>query len=91
MARTDTKFGPVWIFPDMLPQKAAKHGARMDLAWPDLEGFTAEHMGNARGGAWLVRAPIEALAARHFPTDSGAEHPVEEGTIWPPIHKKVEK
>lgn len=91
MAREDTPYGPVWIFPDMLPEKAAKHGARLDLAWPDLEGFTAEHTGPPTGGAWLVRAPIEALASRHFSTDSGAEHPTAEGTVWPPIHKTMEE
>lgn len=83
--RQDTPFGPVWLFPDMLPAKAAMHGARLELMWPDLEGFIAGHTGPPKGGAWLVRAPLEALKARDLPTGSAAEHPVAEGTVWPPI------
>lgn len=84
--RQDTPFGPVWLFPDMLPEKAAKHGARLDLLWPDLDGFSAMHMGPGKGGAWLVRAPKEALDRAGYRTDSAAEHPVAEGTVWPPTH-----
>lgn len=87
--REDTVFGPVWLFPDFLPEKAAKHGARLELMWPDLEGFTAMHTGPAKGGGWVVRAPMAALAARGLPTDSASEHPVKEGTVWPPIHIPV--
>lgn len=83
--REDTSFGPVWIFPDMLPEKAAKHGARLDLMWPDLEGFVAMHMGNAKGGAWLVRAPKAALENSGCLTASASEWPVAEGTVWPPV------
>lgn len=83
--RQDTEFGPVWIYPDTLGEKAAKQGARLELLWPDLEGFIAMHMGPSPGGAFLVRAPAEALAARHFKTGSASEHPVAEGTVWPPI------
>lgn len=84
--RQDTPFGPVWIFPDMLPEKAAMHGARLELLWPDLEGFSAMHTGAPSGGAWIVRAPLAALENAGLPTDSAAEHPVAEGTVWPPIH-----
>lgn len=83
--RRDTPLGPVWIIPDMLPEKAAKHAARLALAWPDLEGFTAMHTGPPNGGAWLVRAPAKALEASLFPTGSASEHLVAEGTVWPPI------
>lgn len=83
--RTETPHGPVWIVPDNLPEKAAKHAARLDLMWPDLEGFDAAHMGPGRGGAWLVRAPMAALEARGLPTGSAAEHPVADGTVWPPL------
>jgi hypothetical protein len=58
----------------------------MDLLWPDLEGFTAMHTGPPKGGAWVVRAPIAALEHAGYRTDSGAEHPVKDGTVWPPIH-----
>lgn len=84
--RQDTPFGPVWLFPDVLPDRAAMHGARMDLLWPDLEGFSAMHTGPSTGGAWVVRASLAALEQAGFPTDSAAEHPVAEGTVWPPIH-----
>lgn len=83
--RHDTPLGPVWIIPDMLPEKAAKHAARLALAWPDLEGFIAMHTGPSHGGAWLVRAPTQALEARGELTGSASEHPVKEGTVWPPI------
>lgn len=84
--RQDTPFGPVWIYPDNLPERAAMHGARIDLLWPDLDGFVAMHTGPAIGGAWLVRAPKEVLDKRGYRTDSAAEHPVADGTCWPPIH-----
>ena len=84
--REDTPFGPVWIFPDFLPMRAAMHGARLELAWPDLEGFSAMHTGPPTGGGWVVRAPLAALEKAGLRTDSAAEHPVAEGTVWPPIH-----
>lgn len=84
--RADTSFGPVWLFPDSLPERAAMHGARLELMWPDLDGFTAMHTGPTKGGAWVVRAPKAALEKCGLATDSAAEHPVEEGTAWPPIH-----
>jgi hypothetical protein len=87
--RQDTPYGPVWLFPDMLPERAAMHGARLELAWPDLEGFSAMHTGPPKGGAWVVRAPLAALERAGLPTDSAAEHPVKEGTVWPPIHKTI--
>jgi hypothetical protein len=83
--RQDTPFGPVWLVPDALPEKVAMQTARLDLLWPDLDGFTAMHTGPPRGGAWLVRAPSRALAARDLPTGSGSEHPVAAGTVWPPL------
>lgn len=83
--RKDTPYGPVWIFPDSLSEKTARHGARLDLMWPDLDDFVAMHAGARRGGAWFVRAPQAALEARGLPTGSAAEHPVAEGTIWPPL------
>jgi hypothetical protein len=30
--RVDTPYGPVWLYPDTLPMKAAMQGARLDLA-----------------------------------------------------------
>lgn len=87
--REDTVFGPVWLFPDFLPEKAAKQGVRLELMWPDLEGFTAMHTGPPTGGGWVVRAPMAALLHAGLPTDSAAEHPVAEGTVWPPIHMPV--
>jgi hypothetical protein len=82
---TETPFGPVWMVPDNLPEKVAMQAARLALAWPDLDGFVAMHTGPPRGGAWLVRAPMAALEARGLPTGSAAEHPVKEGTVWPPL------
>jgi hypothetical protein len=87
--REDTVFGPVWLFPDFLPEKAAKHGVRLELMWPTLEGFTAMHTGPPKGGGWVVRAPMAALEKAGLPTDSASEHPVKEGTVWPPIHIPV--
>lgn len=87
--RQDTPFGPIWIYPDMLGEKLVKKGAQIDLMWPNSEGFIAMHTGPAVGGAWVVRAPMEALEAQGYRTDSAAEHPVAEGTIWPPIHIPV--
>lgn len=87
--REDTPFGPVWLFPDGLPERAAMHGARLELLWPDLDGFSAMHTGPPKGGAWVVRAPLAALEKVGLPTDSAAEHPVKEGTVWPPIHIPV--
>lgn len=84
--RQETPFGPVWIFPDALPEKAAKHGARLELMWPDLEGFSAMHAGPPPPcGAWVVRAPMVALERAGLQTGSASEHPVAEGTVWPPI------
>lgn len=85
MSRQETPFGPVWLEPDFLGEKAAMQAARLDLAWPDLEGFVAMHTGPSRGGAYVVRAPRAALEARGLPTGSAAEVPVAEGTVWPPI------
>lgn len=87
--RHDTPLGPIWIFPDILPAKAAMHGARLELVWPDLEGFTATHIGPSDDGFWLVRAPTAALEQLDFPTGSATEHPVAEGTVWPPIDQEV--
>lgn len=87
--RQDTPYGPIWLFPDGLPEKVAKQGARIDLMWPDLDGFVAMHTGPRNGGAWIVRAPEEALRKAGYRTDSAAEHPVAEGTVWPPIHIPV--
>jgi hypothetical protein len=84
--RHDTPLGPVWIFPDGLGSKAAMQGARLELMWPDLEGFDAKHTGPNPGGAWFVRAPKAALEARGMLTGSAAEHPVAEGTVWPPTN-----
>lgn len=89
--RQDTPLGPVWVVPDTLPEKAAKHAARLDLTWPDLEGFVAMHTGPSRGGGWVVRAPEAALRARGYPVTSAAELPVKEGTVWPPISEEGEQ
>lgn len=84
--RHETPLGPVWLLPDMLPEKVAKQYARLDLQWPDLDGFIAMHTGPPEGGgAWVVRAPAKALKANRFATGSASEHPVAEGTVWPPI------
>lgn len=83
--RQDTPFGPVWMVPDMLGEKGAKIHARLDLAWPDLDGFDAAHTGPPKGGAFVVRAPRAALEACGLPTNSAAELPVAEGKVWPPI------
>lgn len=83
--RHDTPLGPVWVVPDILPEKAAKHVARLELLWPDLDGFIAMHTGPKRGGSWIVRAPQDALEASGFISGSASEHPVAEGTVWPPI------
>jgi hypothetical protein len=84
--RQDTPFGLVWVYPDFLPKRAAMHGARLELAWLNLEGFSAMHTGPDPGGVWVVRAPLAALKAAGLRTDSAAEHPVRKGTVWPPIH-----
>lgn len=91
MMRHDTPLGPVWLVPDTLPEKAAMHAARLDLEWPDLEGFVAMHTGPPKGGTWLVRAPRKALRTRGYLTTAAAELPVKEGTAWPPISKAGEK
>lgn len=83
--RTDTDLGPVWLVPAGLGEKAAKHTARLDLAWPDLDGFEAMHTGRGPSAAFLVRAPRAALEARGLATGSAAERPVADGTVWPPI------
>jgi hypothetical protein len=86
--RVDTPYGPVWLYPDTLPMKAAMQGARLDLLWPDLNGFSAMHTGSGDEGAWVVRAPLAALERTGYRTDSAAEYPVKEGTVWPPTHIK---
>lgn len=83
--RQDTELGPVWLLPDKLGEKVSKQAARLELAWPDLDGFIAMHTGPSPGGAYLVRAPMAALEARGLPTGSAAEHPVADGTVWPPL------
>lgn len=83
--RSDTPLGPVWLAPAGLGEKAAKQAARLDLAWPDLDGFVAMHTGNGPTAAWVVRAPRAALEACGFATGSAAELPVADGTVWPPI------
>lgn len=83
--RQDTPFGPVWMVPDMLGEKGAKTHARLDLAWPDLDGFDAAHTGPSKGGAYVVRAPRAALEARGLTTNSAAEMPVADGKVWPPL------
>lgn len=83
--REDTPLGPVWLVPDMLGEKGAKTTARLDLMWPDLDGFVAMHTGPSPGGAYLVRAPRVALETAGLPLGSAAELPVAEGTVWPPI------
>lgn len=87
--RQDTPLGPVWLLPDRLGEKVAKQTARLELCWPDLDGFTAMHTGPSQGGAYLVRAPKAALEAAGLPTASAAEHPVKEGTVWPPLMQCV--
>lgn len=87
--RVDTPFGPVWTFPDALGKKAAMHGARLELLWPNLEGFTADHTGPRFGGAWLVKAPKAALEARGFRTYSASENPTAEGKVWPPLNPGI--
>lgn len=91
MQRTDTPLGPVWMVMDGLSEDAAKHYARLDLAWPDIDGFVAMHTGPPKGGAWVVRAPLEALVARHMLPHSAAELPVKDGTVWPPISEEGDK
>lgn len=83
--RKDTPLGPVWIVPNTLPERAAKHAARLDLGWPNLDGFVAMHTGPKIGGMWIVRAPRAALIANNCLITSAAELPVKEGTCWPPI------
>lgn len=89
--RQDTPYGPIWLFPDYIGEKTAKQGARIDLLWPDLDGFVAMHFGTTGiDGGFLVRAPkaaLEKAGCKH--TDSAAEYPVAEGTVWPPIHIPV--
>ena len=87
--RVDTPIGPVWMVTDQLSEKVAKTVARMELAWPDLEGFIAMHAGPSPGGQWVVRAPTAALEKAGLPTGSASEHPVREGTVWPPIDQEV--
>lgn len=87
--RQDTPLGPVWILQDFLPPAVAKHAARLELQWPDLEGFTAMHTGPPKGGGWLVRAPRAALEAAGLPIGSAAELPVAPGTVWPPIDQPI--
>jgi hypothetical protein len=86
--RVDTPYGPVWLYPDTLPMKVAMQGARLELAWPDLNGFSAMHTGSGDEGAWVVRAPLAALERAGYRSDSAAEYPVKEGTVWPPTHIK---
>lgn len=75
----------MWLVPANLGEKAAKHLARLELAWPDLEGFVAMHTGAGPSAAFVVRAPRAALEARGLPIGSAAEAPVRDGTCWPPI------
>jgi hypothetical protein len=86
-SRTDTPLGPAWLVPDHLGEKAAKHVARLELLWPDIEGFVAMHTGPSNGGAYIVRAPRAALEACGLPVGTAAELPVAEGTAWPPIRE----
>jgi hypothetical protein len=86
--RVDTPYGPVWLYPDTLHRKVAMQGARLELAWPDLNGFSAMHTGSGDEGAWVVRAPRAALEQAGYRSDSAAEYPVKEGTVWPPTHIK---
>ena len=83
--RVDTPLGPVWMITDQLSEKTAMQVALMELLWSDLEGFTAMHTGPSPGGQWIIRAPTAALEKAGLPTGSAAEHPVKEGTVWPPI------
>jgi hypothetical protein len=87
--REDTPLGPVWLVPDMLGEKAAKHAARIELLWPDVDGFVAMHTGPSPGGAYLVRAPAAALEACGLSTGSAAELPVADGTVWPPLTEEA--
>jgi hypothetical protein len=89
--RQDTPIGPIWIVPDFMSEKVAKQAARLDLMWPDLEGFVAMHTGPKNGGVWIVRAPRAALEAREYPVTAAAELPVKEGTCWPPISEEGQK
>lgn len=89
--RRDTPLGPVWIVTDALGEKAAKHYARLELAWPDIDGFVAMHAGPSRGGVFLIRAPREALEKNGYPITSAAELPVREGTAWPPLSEEGER
>lgn len=82
--KQDTPIGRVWLVPDMLGYKGAKVHAQLDLMWPTIDGFVALHTGPSRGGAFLVRAPREALEARGLPTGSAAERPVADDKVWPP-------
>lgn len=61
------------------------HYARLDLMWPDLDGFVALHTGPPRGGAYVVRAPRAALLARGLPIGSAAEIPIPDDSAWPPL------
>lgn len=89
--REDTPLGPVWIIPDHLGEKAAKHAVRLELLLPDLDGIVAMHTGPPKGGVWIVRAPCAALEERGFPITTAAELPVKEGTCWPPISEEGQK
>lgn len=89
--RNDTPLGPVWIVPDFLAEKVAKHAVRIELMLPDLDGIVAMHTGPSPGGAWIVRAPRAALEAHGYPTTAAAELPVKDGTCWPPISEEGEK
>ena len=88
--RQDTPLGPVWTVPDRLGEEVAITTARLELMWPDEEGFVAMHTGPTPGGAFVVRAPRAALEARGWNTGSAAELPVKEGTAWPPIQEGTE-
>lgn len=89
--REDTPLGPVWLVPDHLGEKAAKQAVRLDLMLSSLDGIVAMHIGPAKGGAFIVRAPRAALEERGYPTTSAAELPVAEGTAWPPISEEGQK
>lgn len=89
--RQDTPLGPVWLVPDHLGEKAARHAVRLELLLPDLDGIVAMHTGPANGGAFVVRAPRAALEEHGYPTTSAAELPVKDGTCWPPLSEEGEK
>lgn len=83
--RVDTPFGRVWVVPDILGERGAKVYAQLDLTWPSIDGFSAMHTGPETNGAFLVRAPMDALEKNGLSLYSAAEWPVKDGTVWPPL------